>query len=325
MPPVLRVLNPGLSTTIQDLGRRSCLEFGIPLGGAADMYSHRLANAVVGNGPSAATLEMMLLGGRFEVMAPLVVAVAGAEMGFQLNGEEAPAGCPIEVAEGDVLSFAKARRGCFGYLAAAGGFRGAVAFGSRSTYVAGRLGGHFGRALHRGDVVHAAGDHAGAGFNAGQNLLEWPLRQARLRFVRGPQPEYFTEAAYAAFTREPFTVSPRSNRVAYRLTGPAPEIVPLPRTADTGSGPTDIIEDGNAVGAIQVAGGVEPICMGRDCPSSGAYAKIGCIITPDVSRMAQMQPGDSFIFEEVSVEVACVAAREAETTVRAFAQLASNR
>ena len=108
--------------------------------------------------------------------------------------------------------------------------------------------------------------------------------------------------------------------MAYRLTGPALEVVSTPRTMDTGSGPTDIIEDGNAVGAIQIAGGVEPICMGRDCPTSGAYAKIGCMITPDVSRMSQMQPGDTFQFEEVSVDEAYDISAQVTAAIEAFGQ-----
>ena len=314
----LRVLKPGLSTTIQDLGRQGSLQMGIPTGGAADQYSHRLANAIAGNDASAATLEMMLLGASFEVIEECEVAVAGADMVFQVNGVARDSGRAIDVATGDVLTFSKARRGCFGYLAVRGGFDGAVALGSRSTYVAGRLGGHFGRALTKDDALDALDGGEGPGWAAGEELLGWPLRHEPLRFVRGPQPEYFTDAAYRAFTHDPHTVSPRSNRVAHRLTGPALELEPIPRTGDTGSGPTDIVEDGNAVGAIQIAGGVEPICMGRDCPTTGAYAKIGCIITPDVSRLAQMQPGDSFRFEEVSVDEAYEISREVSRVMEAF-------
>src|SRR5262249_13734913 len=122
----------------------------------------------------------------------------------------------------------------------------------------------------------------------------------KLRFTRGPQHEYFDDAAYAAFTAETCRVSPRSNRVGYRIDGPPPAALPVPRTKDPGSGPTDIVEEGNPVGAIQIAGGKEIICLGRDCGTSGAYAKIGCLIGVDVSRMAQLAPGSRFRFAEVS-------------------------
>ena len=315
-----KVLSPGLSTTIQDLGRERCLDLGIPVGGSADVFSHRIANAVLANEPSAATLEMMLIGARLEALEEADIAVAGADMHFQINGADAAMGHAFQLKTGDVMSFGKARRGCFGYLAVRGGFAGAQVLGSRSTYVAGRLGGHFGRALQRGDRLESLAASNLDPWRAGDELLVWPLQHERLRFVRGPQPEYFSEAAYRAFVSEPYTVSPRSNRMAYRLTGPVPEVVPMPRTVDTGSGSTDIVEDGNAVGAIQIAGGVEPICMGRDCPTSGAYAKIGCIITPDVSRMSQMQPGDTFQFEEVSVDEAYDISAQVTAVIKAFGQ-----
>ncbi len=316
---LLRVLKPGLSTTIQDQGRRGCLELGIPTGGAADMYSHLLANAVLGNEPSAATLEMMLLGATFEALRQAEIAVAGADMGLQINGEDASMGRGLRVQEGDVISFGKARVGCFGYLAVKGGLDGTVALGSRSTYVPGRLGGHFGRALKKSDVLNQleVGDRSSSR-DAPRDVVAWPWQHEVVRFVRGPQPEYFSPSGYRTFTTESYTVSPRSNRMAYRLVGPTPEVVPIPRTSDTGSGPTDIIEDGNAVGAIQIAGGTEPICMGRDCPSTGAYAKIGCVITPDVSRMFQMQPGDTFRFQEVSLTEAFDISREVSSLMRRF-------
>lgn len=291
---------------------------GIPTGGAADQYSQRLVNAVVGNDAAAATLEMMLMGGTFEVRESCVIAVAGADMQFQINGTDAEMGRATAVGDSDILSFGYAKRGCFTYLAVAGGFDGAVVLGSRSTYVAGRLGGHFGRSLRPGDELESLPGESTGGVVAGTELLGWPLEHEFLRFVRGPQAEYFTPAAYETFTKEQHTVSPRSNRMAHRLVGPRLEIELLPRTGDTGTGPTDIVEDGNAVGAIQVAGGVEPICMGRDCPTSGAYAKIGCIITPDVDRLAQMRPGDSFRFLEVSVSEANEVSRQRALHVRSF-------
>ncbi len=314
----LRVLKPGLSTTVQDLGRSGSLKMGIPSGGAADQFSHRLANATVGNEPSAATLEMMLLGAAFEVLEAGEVAVVGADMQFQLDGHDAVMGSPIAVEPGNTLSFAKARRGCFGYIACRGGFDGTMVLGSRSTYVAGRLGGHFGRALRRDDVLDTLPPGADPGCVAGVDLVGWPLRREALRIVRGPQAEYFTAAAYRTLAGQPHTVSPRSNRMAHRLISPPLELAPVPRTADTGSGPTDMIEDGNAVGVIQVAGGTEPICMGRDCPTSGAYAKIACIITPDVDRLAQMQPGDTIRFREVEVAEAHEIAREHAGLIRSF-------
>ena len=318
---LLKVLKPGLSTAIQDQGRRGCLEFGIPTGGAADMYSYRLVNAVLGNDACAAALELMLLGGSFEALKSAEIAVVGADMRLQINGEDASMGRGLSVKKGDVITLGKARAGCFGYLAVAGGFDGTVALGSRSTYVPGRLGGHFGRALKKDDVLNQFEEGNRSTSNqAPPDVLAWPWQHEVVRFVRGPQAEYFSLSGYRTFTTEPYVVTPRSNRMAYRLTGQSPGLVSIPRTPDTGSGPTDIIEDGNAVGAIQIAGGTEPICMGRDCPSTGAYAKIGCVITPDVSRMFQMQPGDTFRFQEVSLPEAYEISRDMSSVMDGFAK-----
>jgi antagonist of KipI len=262
---------------------------------------------------------MMLLGATFVMLREATIAVAGADMLFHVNGAQAAIGRTVAVRVGDMISFGKARAGCFAYFAVAGGFDGTVALGSRSTYVPGRLGGHFGRALKKGDVLKQLDDGPRTKpVEAPRDLVTWPWRHEMIRFVRGPQAEFFSEAGYSTFTTEQYAVSPRSNRMAYRLVGSVPEVVPIPRTADTGSGPTDIIEDGNAVGAIQIAGGTEPICMGQDCPSTGAYAKIGCVITPDLPRMFQMQPGDLLRFEEVSVAEAYDASRQMSAVLQTF-------
>src|SRR5205809_2307848 len=208
-----KVLRSGLSTTIQDLGRERCLDLGIPVGGAADVFSHRIANAVLANEPSAAALEMMLIGARLEALEEADIAIAGADMHFQINGAEAALGRAHHLNTGDVITFGKARRGCFGYLAVRGGFAGAQVLGSRSTYVAGRLGGHFGRALQRGDRLESLAALNVDSWRPRDELLSWPLQHERLRFVRGPQPEYFGAAAYRTFVSEPHTLSPRSNRM----------------------------------------------------------------------------------------------------------------
>ncbi len=281
---------------------------------------HRLANAMVGNQAGAATLEMMLIGASFEVLQTTTIAWTGPVTPVRVNGAEAPTGKPLQVSPGDTVSFGKAAVGCFGYVAFAGGLDGVTALGSRSTYIPGRLGGHFGRALRSGDVLKTVeAPHDAVPWSPPDRFVEWPRHSQVLRFVRGPQSEYFTERGYRTFTSEPYEVSPRSNRIAYRLRGPAP--AEKERTADTGSGATDIVEDGNLVGAIQMAGGVEPICMGRDCPSTGAYAKIGCLISVDVCRLAQLQPGDVARFEEVSVEEAHRVAKDVRRMVAQFGRL----
>jgi antagonist of KipI len=300
---VMLVLAPGLSSTLQDHGRRGGLDSGIPPGGAADDYAYRLNCLVLGNPPGAAVVEHVLKGGRYEALAPVTVALTGADMAATVNGTSVPMAAPVTLKRGDLLETRVARRGCFGYLGVAGGgLAGTRVFGSASTYLDGQLGGLDGRALRAGDALGVESGRA-----ARASMVEAPGEHAylcspptQLRFTRGPQHEYFDDAAYGTFTAEPYRVSPRSNRVGYRIEGTCPAVRPVPRTNDTGSGPTDIIEEGNPVGGIQIAGGKEIICLGRDCGTSGAYAKIGCLIGADVSRLAQLAPGGRFRFAEVS-------------------------
>jgi biotin-dependent carboxylase-like uncharacterized protein len=303
---LMRVLSPGLSSTLQDSGRRDGLASGIPPGGAADYYAYRLNCLVLGNSTGTAVVEHVLKGGRYTALAAATVALTGADMKATINGMPVPLAVPIRMNAGDVLVTAVAGRGCFGYFGIAGGIAGDRIFGSASTYLDGTLGGMDGRVLHAGDILAQDADQESSG----------PLLEARdeheflcappdrLRFTRGPQPEYFSDSGFAAFEAETYTVSPRSNRVGYRITGICPTAEPVPRTPDTGSGPTDIIEEGNPIGGIQIAGGQEIICLGRDCGTSGAYAKIGCLIGVDTSRIAQLAPGSKFRFAEVDVSEA---------------------
>jgi biotin-dependent carboxylase-like uncharacterized protein len=300
----MRVVHPGLATTLQDHGRRAGLESGVPPGGAADSYAYRINCLVLGNSTASAVIEQVLKGGRYEAVSPVTVALTGADMSASVNGRSVPMAAPVDLRPGDVLETGIARIGCFGYLGVAGGgFHGDRVFGSVSTYLDGQLGGLEGRILRAGDVLSRHDSEVPAApmraASAEHQFLCTPPTE--LRFTRGPQEEYFSPTAYGAFTSHEYQVSPRSNRVGYRINGSCPPVLPVPRTRDTGHGPTDIVEEGNPVGGIQVAGGQEIICLGRDCGTSGAYAKIGCLISADVSRLAQLAPGRPLRFTEVTV------------------------
>ena len=300
---VMLVLAPGLSSTLQDHGRRTGLDSGIPPGGAADDYAYHLSCLILGNPVGAVAIEHVLKGGCYRALASVTVALTGADMTATVNGTSIPQATPITLKRGDVLETRVARRGCFGYLGvAAGGLACDRIFGSASTYLDGQLGGLHGRMLKAGDVLGLDSGRAplAAMVEAPDEHTYLCCPPSQLRFTRGPQHEFFDNAAYAAFTAKPCRVSPRSNRVGYRIDGTPPSVLPVPRTKDTGSGPTDIIEEGNPIGGIQIAGGQEIICLGRDCGTSGAYAKIGCLIGVDVSRLAQLAPGSRFRFTEVS-------------------------
>jgi antagonist of KipI len=159
MPALLRVVEPGLFTSVQDLGRLKAIASGVPQGGAMDRFAHSAANLLVGNDVGAATLECTLSGPRLAAERPCLVAVTGADFDLRVNGMSVPMWSGLLLAEGDQLSFGSRRRGARAYVAVAGGIGGDRWLGSLSTNVMAARGGMHGRILLRGDVIEGAGAH----------------------------------------------------------------------------------------------------------------------------------------------------------------------
>lgn len=157
------MIDPGLLTTVQDLGRFGHQRVGVPPSGPMDRAAFLVANRLVGNPDAAAALECTIKGPRLEVRQAAVIAVTGAPMGFTVNGQEAPAWTAVGVRPGDILGFRMASAGCRAYLAVAGGIDVPLALGSRATYLRGRLGGLGGRALQKGDTLPVGSPAPGAG------------------------------------------------------------------------------------------------------------------------------------------------------------------
>jgi allophanate hydrolase len=164
---MIRILEPGPQTTVQDLGRTGQMRYGIPPSGPVDRFAFIVANRLVGNADAAAALECTLVGPRFEMDGPGAVAVTGADMPLTVNGAEAPRWATIRLKAGDVVKLGPARAGVRSYIAFAGGLDVPLVLGSRSTYLRGRLGGLDGRALRKGDTLRGASRSAGVPRRAG--------------------------------------------------------------------------------------------------------------------------------------------------------------
>ncbi len=284
----LTVTRPGLLTTVQDLGRWGHQAAGVPVAGAMDTYSLRLANGLVGNSESAAALEVTLVGPSVVVESPVVVAVAGAVFDLFVNERPMPHGAAVEVAAGSVLRFGERRRGTRAYLAVGGGFDTPLVLGSRSTHLVSRMGGLGGRALVAGDVLPVGAPlTAAVGRPGGTSLpLDITPGPRHLRVLLGPQDEWFTGAALDALLQATFTVSPRSDRMGFRLDGPAL----------TTSRPGELISEPVAFGAIQVPSGGAPILLMADRQTAGGYPKIATVIAADLPLAGQLAPGDAVRF-----------------------------
>ncbi len=299
---VLRVLDGGMFTTVQDLGRAGCQRYGVPASGAMDRSACLAANALAGNPPDAAVLEMTLVGPRLEFTAPATVALAGADLGAHLDDESLESWQSVTVFPGQTLWFAGPEDGARGYLAILGGIDVPVVLGSRSTYVRSRFGGLGGRPLAAGDRLAVAGDAARV--LAGTRRVRSSERPAfghdhAIRVVRGPQDDRFTPEGMETFLSSSYVVTAGADRMGYRLQGPA---IAHSRGAD-------IVSDGSPLGAVQVAGDGQPIVLMVDRGTAGGYAKIATVITVDTWRLAQAAPGDTVRFSEVTLAEAHAALR----------------
>ena len=300
---MLTFLDGGPWTTVQDLGRTGCYGVGIPPSGAMDEFAHSLANALVGNPVTAATLECTLMGPSIRFDTNLSVAITGADMAPTLNRSPVAMWKSFEVKNGDVLRMARAKTGCRSYVSVSGGVDVPLVLGSRSTYTPAFLGGHRGRRIVAGARLEAGTQGlAESGISLPPHLRPAYCTKLEVAIILGPQDFLFSDTGVVTFLGSYYRITSRTNRTASRLSGPIPEARNKVRSADEGSGPTDIIEDGNAIGTIQIAGGTEPIVMLRDAPSTGGYAKIATLMSAEVDAFGQVKPGDVVRFISLSLE-----------------------
>ncbi|MCX8117983.1 MAG: biotin-dependent carboxyltransferase family protein [Desulfobacterota bacterium] len=301
------VLDPGILTTIQDGGRFGFGQFGVPPSGALDPFSYRAANLLVGNLGNEACLETMLAGLKLKTLQEVTIAITGGDLGPTLNGEPLEMWRTHLLIEGDVLAFKKVRSGCRAYLSIRGGVLVPEVMGSRSTFLTGRFGGLEGRPLKKGDILFRPSipspmDRVGLRFPS-----EWiPTfeKETHLRVLWGPQEDHFTEKGLETFSTATYEVSPQSDRIGLRLLGPSIE-----RRPDVEE---SIISEGLLPGAIQVPGDGRPIIILNELVTGG-YTKIATLLSVDLTRVAQLKPGDRVRFQPVSLDEAHRLLREFES------------
>jgi biotin-dependent carboxylase-like uncharacterized protein len=253
-----------------------------------DPFSHRLANALVGNPRQAATLEVTLIGPEIEFDDERVVAVAGAEFGLTVDNGVAPHEQPFVVSAKSRLHFGARSRGARAYLAVDGGFDVPLVFGSRSTHVFSGMGGWLGRALQRGDRVPIgpASSHGRRRIRRPPTAISDVTPSAAVRVLPGPDRHRFVSEAMDALQSAPYIISGESDRMGFRLQGPS---IRHARGAD-------IISDATPVGSLQVPGSGQPVLLMADRQTTGGYPKIGTVITADIGIAAQAAPGDVIAF-----------------------------
>jgi antagonist of KipI len=292
------VINPGVYTTVQDLGRPGYMKFGIPASGAADRFSAQVANLLVGNEPQAAVLETTLFRLELLALADLSLAVTGGDLSPAVNKAPLPMWQSVLVRQGDRISFRGRKRGFRAFLAVRGGLGGPRFLGSRSVFVRGLMG----NPLKPGEVLEAENAAVRPPYQGPLPAEFLPAFSSSnaVRVILGPQQDRFSPQGVETFLSAEYTVSSASDRMGYRLEGPKVEHL---RGAD-------IISEAIAPGAIQVPGEGLPILMLWDAQVSGGYTKIANVISTDLDRLAQVMPGEKLRFSAVSLEAARRALRE---------------
>jgi antagonist of KipI len=315
----LEVLEPGMLTTIQDLGRYGFSQFGVPSSGALDVFSVRAGNLLVGNQEGEACLETTVMGLKLKALREVVIAITGGDLYPELNGEPLEMWRTHLLVEGDVIHFKKVRAGCRAYLAICGGFVVTKIMGSRSTYLSGKFGGLEGRPLKKGDILHTPDvqtplSKLGLGFP--RDWIPSLEKEVLLRVIPGPQDHHFTEKGFQTLYALFYRVTPQCDRMGIRLEGPKIE-----RRPDVEE---SIISEGLISGAIQVPGDGKPIIILTELVTGG-YTKIATVISTDLPKAAQLKPGDRVRFSPVSIEEAHQLIREEEERLRRFKEFFDQR
>ncbi len=285
----IKVITPGMLSTIQDGGRKGFAAMGFNASGVMDVRSYHIANALVGNFTDEAVIEMTYLGGSFKFLESNYIAITGADMSPKLDGVPVEMYTTVFVKQDETLTFSVAESGMRAYIAVRGGIDVPVIMGSRSTNLKCKLGGLDGRPLKAGDIVpcrdvydefHKHLIHSAPKEDFGGDEIT-------VRVLLGPQDDYFTDHGIKTFLNSTYTVTNESDRMGCKLSG---EKIEYKNTVD-------IISDGIVFGSIQIPRTGNPIIMLADRQTTGGYAKIATVISVDLPLLAQARPGTKVHFE----------------------------
>ena len=312
------VLESGILTTIQDLGRYGFSQFGVPPSGALDTFSLRVSNLLVGNEEEAG-LEVTLAGLRIRALKEVVIATTGGDLSPTLNGEPVEMWRTHLLVQDDVIAFKKVSAGCRAYLSAAKGFVVPKIMGSCSTYLSGKFGGLGGRPLRRGDVLYTPNSSSSfdkLGLRFPSDWIPSLEQVVLLRVIPGPQDHHFTGEGIQTLTSSSYEVTPQCDRMGVRLEGPRIERRPDVQES--------IISEGLISGAVQVPGDGKPIIILTELVTGG-YTKIATVISTDLPRVAQLKPGDRVRFKLISIEEAHRLLKEQEERLKEFRKIIQNQ
>ncbi len=325
-PRSVEVIAGGTQTTIQDYpGRVGYWNVGVPPSGPMDDVSFRLVNRAVGNPVGAAALEITVSGPTLKFDADALICLGGAGMAADLGGKSVPYWTPVEVRAGEVLRIGSViAAGCRAYLAIRGGFDVPEYLGSRATFTLGRFGGHGGRALRTGDILHVASS----------GLLREPCaipppcvpvigEEWQLGVLYGPHgaPDFFTQDDISAFFDATWEVHYNSNRTGVRLIGPKPTWA---RTdgGEAGLHPSNIHDNAYAIGAVDFTGDM-PVILGPDGPSLGGFVCPATLVKAELWKLGQLRPNNRIRFVPLTADQASAAEQAQDLMIEALPNTAA--
>jgi len=324
---MVKVIKKGLETSVQDYpGRIGALNLGFPPSGPMDSWSFRLSNVLVGNEPGTAALECQFMGPTLKFNDDRVIAITGADMSPKIDGTPVPLWESLEVKKDQILEMAFATVGARSYIAFSGGINTTPWLGSRSTFHKAGVGGIDGKAIQDGQIIP---------LNKSKSITERKIKKSSIpvmstnkkwsvEVVKGPNDDWVDEKGHKMFLNSDWKLQSKSDRTGYRLEGPKWSFTEKAtnKSLEHGTFPSNIIDQGYPVGAINLAGQT-PIILVNDGPSMGGFIVPYTVPSASFWKLGQAKPGDSFNFVEISVEKAQTLRTE-QTTICSEASLVSS-
>jgi len=324
---MVQVIKKGLETSVQDYpGRIGTLNLGFPPSGPMDSWSFRLANILVENEPGAAALECQFLGPTLKFNSDRIIAITGANMFPKLDGTPVPLWESLEVKKDQVLEMSFATVGARSYIAFSGGINTTPWLGSRSTFHKAGVGGIEGKAIREDQIIPLNKSKSVAGRKIKKNSI--PVMSTNKKWsvevVKGPNDDWVDEKGHKMFLNSDWKLQSKSDRTGYRLNGPKWSFTKKAthKGLEHGTFPSNIIDQGYPVGAINLAGQT-PIILVNDGPSMGGFIVPYTVPSASFWKLGQAKPGDRFNFVEISVEKA-QALRAEQTMICSEASLVSS-
>ena len=292
---LFKVINPGLYSSIQDLGRYGYQKQGIVVSGTMDQFAIQAGNVLAGSLRNDAAIEITMMGPTLQALHNTIISICGANLSPMIDNTPIRMWCSQFIGRGQVLSFGKRQNGMRAYVCVSGGIDVLKFLNSSSTYAKGKMGGYEGRPLEAGDLLHGKDkeiDTNRVGLGLADEFVPTYNPEDPIRVILGPDNDCFTKKGIRTFLNSTYTISNSADRMGYRLEGPEIEH----------KSKADIISDAINLGSIQVPKDGNPIILMSDRQTTGGYTRIANVITADIPLIAQRFPGQTIKFKSITVE-----------------------